>query len=175
MWIQKRESTPSAARPGSRPRRQARPAPPTRPASQGRSACSQRPWRAPASSWPSAAIINANADQCALGDRIARDGPALARALAALHEILRRWLGRRSRCALSARFGLDHRRLPGLGDVLHLLVDQQTIGVALAVRRRQLPGAGDLDLIADLVGRAHALLLIGLRIAAIGRGISELV
>ena len=42
-------------------------------------------------------------------------------------------------------------RLPVLGDVLHLLVDEQAVGVALAVRRRRLERARDLDLVADRV------------------------
>src|SRR5512141_1591159 len=63
---------------------------------------------------------------------------------------------RRRRWATGGARGrhLDHRRLPVLRDVLHLLVDEQTIGVPLAVRRADLERAGDLDLVTDGVRRA---------------------
>src|ERR1043166_5173306 len=94
----------------------------------------------------------------------------LAAALALVGQVLRRGPGGRRR----TRLGLDSGRFPALGDVLHLLVDEQAVGVALAVRRRQLPRAGDLDLVADLVGRTGRLLGI-LGIAAIGRRVAQLV
>src|SRR5882672_2960847 len=48
-------------------------------------------------------------------------------ALAVVDHVLGARLGGRGRCALRTRLGLDHRRLPGLGDVLHVLVDQQAV------------------------------------------------
>src|SRR4029079_2695814 len=51
------------------------------------------------------------------------------------------------------RAGLRLRLFPALRDVLHRLVDEQAVAVALAVRRRQLPRAGHDDLVGELVGR----------------------
>src|ERR1044071_5809724 len=100
--------------------------------------------------------------------------PALAAALAALVDQILRARSRGSGGCRLPRLGLDDGRLPVRGEVLHPLVDQQSVGVALAVRRRQPPRAGDLDLIADLVRRTRRLLRV-LGVAAIGRRIAQLV
>src|SRR5262249_35140681 len=99
--------------------------------------------------------------------------PGLAAALAAVDHVLGALLGGRGRRALCTRLGLDHRRLPALGDVLHVLVDQEAVGVALAMRRHQLPGPRDLDLIAALVGRAARLLGV-LVIGLVRRRVADL-
>src|ERR1051325_1165560 len=102
-----------------------------------------------------------------------RDSESLAAALPVLDHVLGARPGRRRRL-VPARVGPDHRRFPVRGDILHPLVDQESVGVALAVRRRQPPRAGDLDLIADLVWRAGRLLRV-LGVAAIRRRVAQLV